>query len=197
MYKIYYYKSPEEKYYIGHTKRTIQRRAKSGYYSCPKFYEAIQKFGGLKNYERGIIKEVETKEEALYWEDFYTQYYDSQDNGYNIKSGAKQNEETAKKISEGHKGVSVSEETKEKLRQANLGKKQSEETIKKKSEALIGRKRSEDVIVKIAQANTGKKRSEEAKKKISEGAKGRIISEEQRKKISAGLIRYWQTKKGV
>ena len=124
-------------------------------------------------------------------------------------NNGKPSEETKRKISEAHKGIShsTSEETKKKLSEIMKGKnnwikgsKLSEETKRKISEAHkgISHSTSEETKRKISEARKGKPSpmkgkesfrkgktlSEEHKRRISEGLKGHIVSDETRNKMS-------------
>lgn len=98
---IYMYTAPNGKHYIGQTKQTIKERRKTekglGYITCPAFYHAIQKYGGLNNFKLDILEEVDNslldkKEE--YWINFYNSLIP---NGYNIKKGGNSSESILKK----------------------------------------------------------------------------------------------------
>ena len=59
--------------YIGQTSHTLEQRAQSNgrnYASCPRFYEAIKKYGRT-NFKGEVLEDVETKQEANDREQFY------------------------------------------------------------------------------------------------------------------------------
>ena len=92
MYTIYIHKNLiNKKVYIGQTKRKVEIRwgkNGKGYQGCPHFYSAILKYGWI-NFEHDILKVVETKDEANYWEEYYINLYQSRnpEKGYNILKG--------------------------------------------------------------------------------------------------------------
>lgn len=128
-------------------------------------------------------------------------------------------EETRKKNSESHKGITSgnkgnkysvesrkkvslsllgskrhckphTEETKQKIRDARKLQITSDETRLKISISRIGYKHSEEAMQKMR----GRKLSEETKKKLSESHKGKVMSVETRKKMSESKIKYHQLK---
>lgn len=96
-FKIYKYTSPSGKIYIGQTMRSLSQRAGgpagAGYRRSSHFYAAIQKYGGLANFQLEILKDNLTLEEANYWESYYIAKYDStnREKGYNISTGGNNN----------------------------------------------------------------------------------------------------------
>ena len=105
-YIIYKYTSPSGKVYIGQTSQKIYKRSRggAGYIHCKYFYAAIEKYG-WENFTREILKENLTLNEANYWEQYYIQFYCSNDRtkGYNITSGGNNHtlsEEGREKLSE-------------------------------------------------------------------------------------------------
>lgn len=115
--------------YIGQTNNISQRWKPSAYKACPKFYAAIQKYG-WSNFNHEILKDGLTLDEANYWEEYYIKLYNSQINGFNLSSGGLNHlasEETKKKMSEVHKGVSHSPEHSQAISKALKGYKQTEE----------------------------------------------------------------------
>lgn len=98
---IYMYTSPSGKHYIGQTRQTIKNRRKTsnglGYVGCPAFYHAIQKYGGLDNFQLDILEEIDNSlldEREEYWIKFYDSLIP---NGYNIKKGGETSESILKK----------------------------------------------------------------------------------------------------
>ena len=96
-FKVYKYTSPSGKIYIGQTMRSLSQRAcgsaGTGYRHSSHFYAAIQKYGGLTNFQLEILKDNLTLEEANYWESYYITEYDStnREKGYNISPGGNNN----------------------------------------------------------------------------------------------------------
>lgn len=150
-YIVYAYISPSNKRYIGQTCNPLHVRAANGegYKACPKFYQAIKKYG-WKNFSVSILKDNLTAEEADYWEQFYIKKYSTTDDkfGYNLTYGGQLN----------HK---VSQETKDKMKKSRQGYKHSEETKQK-----------------ISKAHKGKPKAPEHKKHLSESRKGIKISKD-------------------
>lgn len=115
------------KVYVGRTMRSIFSRANStgsGYKTCPKFWNAICKYG-WENFELTILADNLTYEESVRLEERYIQEYKSntQECGYNIlfrepnrgsipeevrskirESRARLTDEQRKRISESHRG---------------------------------------------------------------------------------------------
>lgn len=135
--------------YIGQTNGSLARRSRSdgsGYKHCPKFNNAIQKYG-WEAFDHEIIVEGLSLEEANKLEDEMILQYNSIDNGFNVNRGGKNHiwtEEQRKIMSEQNLGVKNpnygkprSEETKRKISEANkisqLGKRHTEETKNKMS----------------------------------------------------------------
>lgn len=124
-------------------------KARSGsngyrYKYCPKFYNAIQKYG-WDAFDHIVIKDNLSLEEANQLEEELIIQYNSIENGFNINLGGRNHlytDEQRKQMSERVKGEKNpnfrkprSEETKRKIGEANkisqLGKKHSSETIEK------------------------------------------------------------------
>ena len=100
--KIYMHKNKiNGKVYIGQTYTDLKQRFGNGkYYSgCPKFYNAIKKYG-WNNFDHILLEEnIATEKEANEKEIYYIDKYNSTDSafGYNIQSGG--HEQTALSIS--------------------------------------------------------------------------------------------------
>lgn len=191
---------PNNKIYIGQTKRNFNRRMNE-YLS-----DACNESEKNKNYNKFISNAIRkygwgnVKKEILFTtsEEFVDELetmliaeYNSADKrfGYNIESGGHKNkhhsEETKKKISKSKKGNKLSEKTKEKISKALKGKNHplwgkthSNETILKMKKSHIGKKNSKESILKMKKSHigkkgywTGKQLSEETKKKKSESMK--------------------------
>ena len=136
--------------------------------------------------------------------------------GYNFTNGGGSNteisDETRRKLSESHRGITHSEETKRKMSEVHKGIPCSKEARRKLSEAHKGRPHapfSEETKRKMSEVHKGKSSgmkgitlSEEHKRKISESNKGRKVwnkglkvSDETRHKISEARKEYWRKKK--
>lgn len=150
------------KKYIGQTCESENQRYKKdgkGYQECPRFWNAIQKYGwenfsheiletGIKNAEEANIREA-------YWIEYYHTWIDDPLCwGYNLQKSGLNKE--------------VSKETKEKMSNSKLGEKNS----------FYGKKHTEEAKEAIRQARLGSHASEETKKKMSEARKGKRIGEE-------------------
>lgn len=90
-YKIYMHKNKiNGKVYIGQTRQELDDRWKngSGYKKCPKFYNAIQKYG-WDNFEHFLLECNLTYEQANEKEIYYINKFNSCDRnfGYNISNG--------------------------------------------------------------------------------------------------------------
>ena len=94
------------KKYIGQTCNIEKRWEYNGchYENSFKFYNALIKYG-WNNFDHIILKENLSLEEANFWESYYINYYNSIENGYNIKSGGSHGK--------------LSEEQKEKIKKSN------------------------------------------------------------------------------
>lgn len=122
------------KRYIGITNNTVKRWYGKGkhYDGCPRFFNAIQKYG-WDNFQHEVIERGLTLEEANDRERFYIAKYRTTDKryGYNITDGGS-NAPTMQ-------GKHHSEETKAKMRKAALGRVIPEEQRKRQSEAMKGK----------------------------------------------------------
>lgn len=147
-YIIYKYTSPSGKVYIGQTSQKIYKRSRggAGYVHCKYFYAAIEKYG-WENFTREILKENLTLNEANYWEQYYIQFYCSNDRtkGYNITSGGNNH--------------TLSEEGREKL---------SEKMTKNNP------MKNPEIAEKVAQKRRGVKLSQQACDNISNGHKKQV-----------------------
>ena len=158
-----------QKKYIGQTKNGLKTRMqehKTDIKRCDDiFHRAIKKYG-WDNFEWAILKEVETLDEANYWEEKLIKEHNTccQDKGYwgyNILRGGDNREH--------------SEESKQKISRAQTGKKHSEETRQKMSIVHKGRKHSEESRQNMSIARIGRKHSKETKAKMSIAQKKRYI----------------------
>ena len=181
------------------------------------FHKALMKYG-KENFNKQILKEYDTKEEAFNAQEKYIKEYNTlSPNGYNIspKGGHKGmgsiSKETKIKLGKIWKGRKHSEETKNKISQKLKGRTYSEETRKNMSNGAFGKKLSEETKHKMSISHIGKlkgkKLSEETKHKMSESRKGRIspnkgkkMSDEAKLKISVankGKKRSEETKEKI
>ena len=121
-----------------------------------KFWRAIQKYG-WDNFEHIILeKDIPTLKLANEKEQYWINYYDSYNNGYNSTLGG-----------DGAKGRTFSDEEK-----------------KYRSELYSGSGNPMYGMRGELAPSYGRKLSDEAKKKISEANRGKIVSNETRKKLS-------------
>ena len=122
------------KRYIGITNNTVKRWYGKGkhYDGCPRFFNAIQKYG-WDNFTHKVIERGLTLEEANERERFYIAKYKSTEkaHGYNITTGG---DHAPTMLGKHH-----SEETKAKMRKAALGRVVSVEQRKRHSEAMKGK----------------------------------------------------------
>ncbi len=84
------------KVYIGQTSQFPPSKrwlGGEGYQNCPKFYNAIKKYG-WDNFEHIILEKGLTLIQANEKEQYYIKLYNSIDNGYNIKVGGSNSELT-------------------------------------------------------------------------------------------------------
>lgn len=139
--------------YIGQTCYSLKGRAGSNgnrYKGCPKFWNAIQKYG-WENFEHIILDSDLTLNEANKLEREYIEKFNSIENDFNSV--------------EGGKGHTWTDEQRQQMRERNLGEKNPN----------YGKPRSEETKRKIGEANRiaqlGNKHSEETKKKMSNSHK--------------------------
>lgn len=183
------YTFPNEKRYIGKTKRSLSERQGSffiGYKGCPILWNAIQKYG-IENIKQDILFEREmSDEEASRLEQICILMFKTNINrfenpklGYNLTdggeglSGWKPNEERYNAL------VEQMHEFHEKRR----GSHHSEEAKKKMSEAKKGNKNpnygkplTDERKKKIGLANSRENMSEETKKRRSAAVKKKVIA---------------------
>lgn len=183
------YTFPNEKRYIGKTKRSLSRRQGSffdGYKNCTALWNAIQKYG-IENIQQEVLFEREmTDEEASRLEQiciltFQTNVnrFDTPKRGYNLTDGG-----------EGVSGWKPDEERYEVLveqmhefHEKRRGTHHSKEAKKKMSEAKKGDKNpnygkpmSEEHKMKIGLANSKENMSDETKKRRSAAVKKKVIA---------------------
>ena len=203
-YTVYKHVGPTAKVYVGITKNSLQHRwgtDGSGYKGCPKFWNAIQKYG-WDAFRHDIVAERLTFEEASALEIELIAKYTKQNKTYNIMPGGssypvehKQNGPMPPKhrqaISKALKGKTKSPEHVEKVRQANIGKtigyiwiKRGLETKHIPKEALyefiidgweLGRlPMSNDQRNQISKAQMGRSYSKEYRENMSKVMKGKL-----------------------
>lgn len=138
---VYKLTFPNNKIYIGTTKRNLERRINNGYKHNEEMTNAIIEFG-WKNIKKEILFECENENEAFDKEIELIKEYKSNNSlyGYNISSGGKS----------GKKETKMSQENKNLLLQRlkgndfHLGKKHSIETKNKISLLHKGKHRSRE-----------------------------------------------------
>lgn len=79
-----------DEWYVGCTSRPMEERAGKNLiqylHNCPKFAEAIKKYGPGA-FEQNILRLCTTKEDAIYWEQYWIKKLNSIEHGYNINRG--------------------------------------------------------------------------------------------------------------
>lgn len=183
---VYMYTFPNDKKYIGKTKRTLAQRQGVNfinYRNCSALWAAIQKYG-VENIQQTILFEGNiTSQEASVLEQKYIALYKTNCNryynpkyGYNLTDGGEgvsgyhpddERLEILRKqmhyFHELQKGTHHSKEAREKMRQAKLGKKRG---------AM-----SEETKRKISQANSRENMTEETRKRRSKAVKKMVVAE--------------------
>src|ERR1019366_1152035 len=91
IYIIYRYTSPNGKYYVGQTVKTVKERARKGgseYKHCTYFWKAIQKHG-WENFTVEVLCSAVGVDNANYMEKFFIALFDTMnmDKGYNLTDG--------------------------------------------------------------------------------------------------------------
>nr|DAE59944.1 MAG TPA: intron associated endonuclease [Caudoviricetes sp.] len=175
------------KIYIGITSQKPNKRWQNGYgyKDNQHFFRAIQKYG-WNNFEHEIIYKDLEEEIATNKEQELIKLYNSNNSnfGYNKDNGGKTNkltEESIEKIRQWHIGRKLSEETKRKISESHKGISSGE------NNPMYGKHHTKEAKQKMsdfAKSRVGWKHTEKTKKKIGEGNKGKTLSEEARKKIS-------------
>lgn len=178
------------KWYIGQTKNTFSSRwSKYKRLACKsqcKLYNALLKYG-YNDFEKVVLENVPPENELLNSREiFWSDYYNSIDDGYNTK------------LCGGSKSK-FTKESREKMSKAQMGKKLSLEHKNRIGDGNRGKIQPLDAVAKTTLANTGRKHSEETKKKMSTsrlGKKREPFSQEHRDKISESCRITKQLKKG-
>ena len=171
-----------KKCYIGQTTRDLSSRINEHLCfkkvpKCLHLENAIKKYG-RNNFYYGVIKECYKEQEQLNeMENYFINYYNSIENGYNIRNG-------------GSNGK-LSKKTRNKISIANTGKKRTDEfkinasiRMKGKNNHRYGIKPSKNTRKKISESNKGKIQTEKSNLMRSLKLKNRIFSDETIKKIS-------------
>lgn len=145
------------KKYIGQTVEKLQRRVLRHFRTIneTKISRAIQKYSKY-NFVYGIVEEIEDINLLDEREKYWILYYNSVDNGFNIKEGGKS-----------ARGFKQSQSSIEKRRQKLIGKPLSDEHKQKLSKAHKGKILSKETVNKMIAYRTGKKLTEDCKEKIS------------------------------
>lgn len=146
------------KKYIGQTVEKLQRRVVRHFRTIneTKISRAIQKYSKY-DFVYGIVEEVNDRNFLDEREKFWIQYYDSVNNGFNIKEGGKC-----------ARGFKQSKSSIEKRRQKLLGRPLSEEHKQKLREAHKGKILSKETVDKMIKYRTGKNLTKSCKEKISQ-----------------------------
>jgi len=146
------------KKYIGQTIEKLQRRVLRHFRTIneTKISRTIQKYSKY-DFVYGIIEEVGNRNLLDEREKYWIQYYNSVDNGFNIKEGGKCS-----------RGFKQSQDSIEKRRQKLLGKTLSEDHKQKISKAHKGKVLSKETVNKMIAYRTGRNLTESCKEKISQ-----------------------------
>lgn len=165
--KVYAHVSPSRKVYIGITSKNPKYRWSNGkgYDRCPKFYNAILKYG-WDNIGHYVIASNLTKDEASLIETLLIKFYKKLNLSYNLTNGGEGgrlgysiplNTDWKNKLSKAHIGLKHSEDTKLRMSINRKGKHQTKEWIQKRSVkhyrpiiAIIGNKVKEYASIKEA-----------------------------------------------
>jgi len=168
-------------------------------------------------------KRLKLRKRLVKREQFWIDYYDATEDGYNICKfaystlGTKRSKATRKKQSEIALGRTFSKETRKKMSKAQkdrkrkpfskehkkhlseskIGHKVSKKTRKKLREANLGHKVSKTTRRKISIGNKGQKRSKETKKKLREANLGKHPTKEARRKMSESHLGHIPWNKGI
>ncbi len=145
------------KKYIGQTVEKLQRRVFRHFRTIneTKISRAIQKYSKY-DFVYGIVEEVKDRNLLDEKEQYWIKFYDSVENGFNIKKGGKCS-----------RGFKQSQSSIEKRRQKLIGKSLSEEHKQKISRAHKGKILSKETVDKMIAYRTGRNLTESCKQKIS------------------------------
>ena len=178
------------KWYVGQSAISIGERW-NRYRLCRckhqrKLYHALLKYG-YDAFEKVVLEEcIPTTEVLDAREAYWSAYYDSIENGYNIAPPGSSHR--------------LSEETKAILREKATGRKHSDTARQKMRENhnYTQRPRTEETTKKLIIALTGKKRSSEVCQKFRKAFRNRPPrkkTEEEKEKIRQSMIRIWQERR--
>jgi group I intron endonuclease len=145
------------KKYIGQTVEKMQRRVTRHFRTIneTKISRAIQKYSKY-DFVYGIVEEVEDRDLLDEREQYWIKFYNTVENGFNIKEGGKC-----------ARGYKQSESSIEKRRQKLIGKCLTEEHKQKISKAHKGKVLSKETIDRMIAYRTGRNLTESCKEKIS------------------------------
>jgi group I intron endonuclease len=191
------------KFYIGKTVRTLNKRIKSHLRNVKNgsntyFHNALRKYG-IDNFDWELLYECNDNMELGKKEIEFIKLYDANNlnKGYNLTSGGDggdtwtlntHKEETSKKLSYSiknsipHKEAVHSDDFRKKISDRN--KNWSDEVKQKISKRLKGKSKSKEHKKKLSDAHKGKILTEEHKKNISKAVIKRMENPEEREKIS-------------
>jgi len=159
--------------------------------------EEVRVYGDLR--KKKVRKRLNRK--LTIAEQFWIDYYDSVENGYNIcefagsmlgyKHTLKQRKKMSKNGKGKGKGKKFTKEHKKKMSESQKGRLVDDTTKRKISKSLSGKNHpnfgkhlSEETKRKIGTANSGHKVSKQTRKQISDRLKGSVVSKETRLKRS-------------
>jgi hypothetical protein len=145
------------KKYIGQTVEKLQRRVVRHFRTIneTKISRVIQKYSKY-DFVYGIVEEVDDKNLLDEREQYWIKFYNTVENGFNIKEGGKC-----------ARGFKQSKSSIEKRRQKLIGKSLTEEHKQKISKAHKGKILSKETVDKMIAYRTGKSLTENCKEKIS------------------------------
>lgn len=179
---IYCMTSPSGRKYIGQSWNFKQRQY---YYKNPKtcqnqrkLYHALMKYG-FDTFVVEILDYCHTQEQMDDSECYWIRFYDSINNGYNIREGGSKglnSPETIEKIKAKRKLQKTTPKMIEALSK-HWGQKHSPETIEKMKKSQKGHSVSQEQRENIRKTLTGYKHTDQARKNMSESQKGRACSE--------------------
>ena len=176
-----------DKWYIGQSV-DIYDRWKNAYQklkcgSQRKIYNALLKYG-YDGFDKVILEQCDSvllNDREIYWSDFY----DSVDNGYNIRhcggSRGHHNDETKKRMSIAATGRKLSDDCRKKLRDAWTERR------------LRGI--SDDTRRKMSLASSSRTQSLETRRRRSITLTGKLKSTEHRKNLSEAVKNWWKIRK--
>ena len=149
------------KKYIGQTVEKMQRRVVRHFRTVneTKISRAIQKYSKY-DFVYGIVEEVEDKNLLDVREQYWIKFYDTVENGFNIKEGGKcargfkQSQSSIEKRKQKLIRKSLTEEHKQKLSKAHKGKILSKETVDKMIAYRTGRNLTESCKEKISKSHS-------------------------------------------